>query len=508
MLLSGVSAAALAWFHQHGYLLYYGDAQAHINIARRIIDSRTPGYEQIGTVWLPLPHLLMLPFVGNDQWWRDGLAGGIPAAICFVTAGMFIFAAARRAWRSSAAAAATTALFALNPNLLYLQSTAMTEAVLFAALAALLYFSVAFQDNPSWFKAAGAGLATVAATLTRYEGWFLIPFVALYIFAAARNRRLAMAILYGTLASLGPLYWLAHNWWGYSNVLEFYNGPYSAKAYYAQQLAIGMNRYPGDGDWSKAVRQFAEAARLCLGWPLAGLAAAGFLVALARRTLWPVLLLALPAVFYVLSLYSSGTPIFVPHLWPFSYYNTRYGLAVLPLAAVAAGALVTASPSRWRAMLASLVVLAGASNWIVHRGPENWICWKESKVNSEARRNWTSRAAQYLAANSRPDDGFIITFSDLTAVFPQAGIPLSRTLHEGNRPYWDAAVARPEFFLHEEWVVAMAGDKLATAVQRAERRGLRYRLVRAFEEKGAPVVEIYRREGYAHPVYQGARREE
>jgi hypothetical protein len=257
-----------------------------------------------------------------------------------------------------------------------------------------------------------------------------------------------------------------------------------------------------------ASRQYAEAVRLCLGWPLVGLGAAGALVALARRRIWPLILLLLPAVFYVLSMYSSGTPIFVPHLWPFSYYNTRYGLASLPLAAFAAGALVTLAPRRWSVPAAALVALVAVSNWIGSPGPEFWICWKESQVNSDARRAWTRQAAEYLATNSRPDDGFIISFGDLTAIFPLARIPLVRTLHEGNRPYWDAAVARPEFFLHEEWAVALAGDKLATAVQRAERRGLRYRLVKSIAEKGAPVVEIYRREGYAHPVYQGARREE
>jgi hypothetical protein len=484
----------------------------------------------------------MLPLVGDDEWWRNGLAGGVPSAICFVLAGMFLYLAARRAWQSAAAAAATVALFALNPNLLYLQSTPMTEAALFAALAALLYFSVAFGDHPSWLKAAGAGVATLAATLTRYEGWFLIPFVALYLFVRTckKNRghsglaswkqslgpphrrvpriflhvlragkhRMVFAILYGALASLGPLYWLAHNGWGYSNILEFYNGPYSAKAYYARQLAEGMQPYPGDGDWIKAIRQYAEAARLCLSWPLVWLAAAGALVALARRKIWPLFLLALPPAFYVLSMYSSGTPIYVPHLWPYSFYNTRYGLAALPLAAVAAGALVTAAPRRWRALFAVLVALAGVSAWIGYPRAESWICWKESQVNSEARRAWTRQAAQYLAANCRPGDGIIYSFGDLTAIFPQARIPLVRTLHEGNRPYWDAAVARPEFFLREEWVVAMSGDKLATAVQRAERRGLRYRLVRTIAEKGAPVIEIYRRDGYAYSVHQSARREE
>src|SRR3954463_8892551 len=91
-----VSSAALAIFYSNGWLLYYGDAEAHLNIARRIVDSRTPGYDQVGTSWLPLPHWLMLPFVRHDSLWLNGLAGAIPSAIGFVAAGTFLFAAVRR----------------------------------------------------------------------------------------------------------------------------------------------------------------------------------------------------------------------------------------------------------------------------------------------------------------------------------------------------------------------------------------------------------------------------
>src|SRR4051812_33737519 len=80
LLLTALSAAAVWWCWSRGYTLYYGDAEAHLNIARRILDSRTPGPEQFGTVWLPLPHLLMLPFAARDFLWRSGLAGAIPSA--------------------------------------------------------------------------------------------------------------------------------------------------------------------------------------------------------------------------------------------------------------------------------------------------------------------------------------------------------------------------------------------------------------------------------------------
>ena len=173
-----MSAAAVWIVYRRGWQFYYGDAEAHWNIARRVVDSQTPGYEQIGTVWLPLPHVLMLALVRSDSWWRNGLAAAIPSALSFVAAGGFLFAAVRRVFDSAPAAAASTALFAANPNLLYLQSTPMTEAMFFACLMGLFYFTVRFGTDQSWGSVAGAAIACFLGTLTRYEAWFLIPFVA------------------------------------------------------------------------------------------------------------------------------------------------------------------------------------------------------------------------------------------------------------------------------------------------------------------------------------------
>ena len=41
----------------------------------RLIDYSSPGLEQIGTVWLPLPHLMLLPFSLVDLLFKTGLAG-------------------------------------------------------------------------------------------------------------------------------------------------------------------------------------------------------------------------------------------------------------------------------------------------------------------------------------------------------------------------------------------------------------------------------------------------
>ncbi len=490
LLLAIVSYAAASYVYKHGYTLYYGDAEAHLNIARRVVDSRTPGPEQLGTVWLPLPHLLMLPLVRNDRLWKSGLAGVFPSAASFILAGVALFAAARRAYSSTTAAIASVLVFAANPNLLYLQSTPMTESLFLAALAVLLWATLWFRDSASVWAVVIAGIAVTAAALTRYEGWFLIPFVFVYFWLRARNKWLA--VLFGALASLGPLAWMAHNQYYYSNALEFYNGPYSALAIYHRQLASGMQPYPGDHNWLQAIQYYSTAVRLAVGIPVLILAGAGMICALQRRLYWPLLFLALVPGFYVWSMHSSGTPIFVPTLWPFSWYNTRYAIAALPCAAFAAGALVLVVSQRFRLLTALAIGLIPLSfySW---NGISS-ICWKESAVNSEARREWSSDAARYLAENYKPGSGIAFSFGDLAGVLREAGIPIREALHEGNHPEWDATIARPDLMLAKAWVLANAGDELDMAVRKADRQGVHYQLERQIMVKGAPVVEIYRRQ--------------
>jgi hypothetical protein len=494
VVLTLLSMTAAAWFYQRGYTLYYGDAEAHLNMARRIVDSRQPGAFQIGGVWLPLPHLLMLPFVSNDALWRNGMGGVIPVAGCFVIAGMLLFLAARRIYGDGAAALVALAAFALNPNLLYLQSAPMTEPVFFAALCGMLYCAVRFKEKQSWVWAIGAGVANMAATMTRYDGWFIIPFAGLFFFITARRRRLAVFVVFGAIAAAFPAAWLMHNWWYWGDPLWFYNGPYSAQAIYKRQLAAGMSRYRGDHDWIQAMLYYGSAVRVTSGWPLIALSMAGAVVALLKRVFWPLMFLLPAPAFYLWSMHSGGTPIFMPHMWPFSYYNTRYGLEALPLLALAAGSLVMFAPFKRRAAAGLIVVALAAGHWLLTPAPQGWICWKESEVNSVVRRQWTHDAASFLAGRYQPKTGIFIPFGDVAGILREAGIPLREAMHEDIVPWWHAAVARPKFFLREEWAISNSGDQVSDAMVRALRDGPRYDCVRTIAPKNGPVIQIYRRE--------------
>ncbi len=489
LIAAAIAIAAARWTFAHGYVLYYGDAESHFDIARRILDSRTPGPEQIGTGWLPLLHIVLIPFVMHADWWQTGFAGTIPSAGCFAIAAIFLFAAAARAFKSQAAAFAAMLVFLANPNMLYLSTTPMTEPIFAAAIAVLLFATLWFRDGQSIWALLLAAAASNAASLTRYEGWFLIPFAALYILIVTKNKWLA--ILFGALVSLAPLAWLAHNRFYDGDALEFYRGPWSALGIYQRQLSQGMQRYPGDHDWRKAIEYYSTAMQLVIGWPALILGAAGVFAALWKRAWWPMLLLVLPPVFYVMGMHSTGNPIFVPTLYPHSWYNTRYALAAFPLTAVCAGALVALIPKRWDWPAALIVAAIPAAVWAVH--PES-ICWKESEVNSVARRQWTRQAASFLAANYQHGDGIIFPFGDMTGVLREAGIPIREGLYDGNGAAFDMALDRPQLFLQPRWALAFSGDRIATAILRGAKRGPHYVLVATIIVKGAPVVEIYHRD--------------
>src|SRR6202789_1760304 len=134
-----LTLAALAFCSQHQLLLLYGDAVAHLHIARRIFDARTPGFRQLGSVWLPLPHLLLVPFVLKMSWWQSGVAGAIPSMACYVASCVGLYRLALCFVRNAIAWLAVV-FFALNPGLLYFSTTAMTEPLFLAEMvwAALL----------------------------------------------------------------------------------------------------------------------------------------------------------------------------------------------------------------------------------------------------------------------------------------------------------------------------------------------------------------------------------
>jgi hypothetical protein len=127
-----IGAVAAFIYYQRGLTLSHYDAKAHLVVARRVLDSLTPEYSQIGAVWLPLPHLLNLLPVQIDWLYRTGLSGVAISVASFALACYAIARIVQRVTESRVAATIAVAMFALDPDVLYLQSTPMTEPLLFS----------------------------------------------------------------------------------------------------------------------------------------------------------------------------------------------------------------------------------------------------------------------------------------------------------------------------------------------------------------------------------------
>ncbi len=272
----------------------------------------------------------------------------------------------------------------------------------------------------------------------------------------------------------------------YGNALAFYNGPYSARSIFERQLGDGMVQ-PAAGNWTLAAQYYGTAARDVIGTPLLIAAAVGAFIALYKRAWWPLTLLLLPSVFYIWSIHSSGTPVFVPELEPYTRYNTRYALALLPLTAFAAAAIIALLPARIRTISAFALMLGVAFGQYQSGLP---ISWEEARIASEERREWTAEAAAYMKENYQRGSGIVFWFGDLAPVFRQAGIPIREGLYQDNGEAWKSAMAQPAVFQKEAWALAQSGDAVDQAVQR---QGSAYQLAKRIEVKGAPAVLIYRR---------------
>jgi hypothetical protein len=170
--LAGLLGAATAWHYTAaGLALSHYDAKAHLVVARRIFDSITPNWEQIGAVWLPLPHVLNALPVQIDFMYRTGASAIAISIVSFAVTAAGLSALVLRLTGSGAGAVLAAALFAVNANVLYLQSTPMTEPLLFA-LSTLMVLQLtrwALSDLVPVPRA--AGWTIVAAMLTRYEAW-------------------------------------------------------------------------------------------------------------------------------------------------------------------------------------------------------------------------------------------------------------------------------------------------------------------------------------------------
>jgi hypothetical protein len=167
------------FYLQQDLVLSHYDAKAHLVVARRIFDSLTPGWRQVGGVWLPLPHLIQALPTQIDLFYRTG-AFGSWLSIGSLAVTVWAFARLVLTVTGSHLGAVTAAfLLVANPNLIYLHVTPMTEPLLLAASALVILWIYEWIDRGSrtrdWGPVPiGLQCALFAATWTRYEAWAVI----------------------------------------------------------------------------------------------------------------------------------------------------------------------------------------------------------------------------------------------------------------------------------------------------------------------------------------------
>lgn len=507
-----LSVLSFLFNYRNGEILLYGDAVAHINIARRVFDSKTPGLLQLGTVWLPLPHLLIIPFILIKQMWQSGAGGSIPSMTGYVFGVIGIFRLTRRALSPTqpaeaparVAAWAAAILYAANPNVIYMQTTAMGETLYLAFFIwSVLYFVEWLRGESKALTRCGFCLA--AACLTRYDGWFLAAAMAGVVllscflpvrselFKVARPSK-AAALKFVLIIAASPLLWLAYNGIVYRNPLEFENGPYSAKAIERRTQSASNPGHPGSGSLYVSGLFFFKAAEdnvaqnewLARTWILLALAAIVGAIAIRKRpTLTaPLLFLLIPIPFYALSIAYGGVPIFIPQWWPFTHYNARYGLQLLPAFSIALALLVyllvQIDEWSWRIRLACAgVVLAIVAASYISVWRSTPICLEEARVNMRTRTQFQKQLATLLA--ELPSNATILMYTgDHVGALERAGIPLNHTINEGNhrtwkRPsdpegLWEHALADPSKYV--DYVLAFENDPVWKAVENKHLREL------------------------------------
>jgi hypothetical protein len=216
-------------------LVYFGDSISHMLGARKLVDwSENPGFAQLGTVWLPLPHLILLPFTLIDPLFTTGFAGVIVSLPCLAITAALLYKMIRVHLVGGLSYVAFTGalLYALNPNILYMGMTAMTEAPFMLFFVASAYFFQKWYGKPENLRIlALASIFVMLATLCRYEGWilplFLAPFAAL-LFARGKFdiEKKAVGIMLALVSFSGIIFWLGYNAYQYGDPLEFANAQY------------------------------------------------------------------------------------------------------------------------------------------------------------------------------------------------------------------------------------------------------------------------------------------
>ena len=417
-----IGVAAALRYHALGLTLSHYDARGHLIVARRVIDSITPGWQQIGAVWLPLPHLLNLLPVQIDLFYRSGASAVAISIASFVLAAVSIAWIVMQLTESAPAALAATAVFVLNPNVVYLQATPMTEPLLLG----LTTLGVALLIDSAHERVTGIVLAL--ACLTRYEAW-PVTYAALAATAWARWRRgeppstairaVVRIGLYPTAAILAFALFsrvVVGQWFVSGDFFVPENKAQGLPMVAIDEIVWGTRELSG---------------RIVIALGIAGCAVLAALGLFSRRRAGALVALALAGTAAVpWAAFVDGHP-----------FRIRYMVSLIAIEAVAAG--VVAGAFR-RASLVAAIVIAGITAYDLRPFDRNAPMVLEAqwdRVNQSPRRQVTKcLKARYDGTSVMASMG---SLGHYMQEMSHDGFNVRDFLHEGNGDIWLSALSKP-----------------------------------------------------------------
>lgn len=453
-----LSIGAYLIFLGNGLGLAYNDARSHLDIARRVVEGLKPGLAQLGSVWLPLPHFLMIPFVVNDTLWHTGFAGAIISMISYVATVIFLVKILSLLKAGPLAKIVASLIFLLNLNILYLQSTAMTESLLIATMTGATYFLTKYVIDRKIFSFIACSFFIFLSTLVRYDGWFLLAMTTIIVGIVSskiygKKSTEGFVIFFLTLSSLGIVLWFLWNALIFRDPLYFAFGQYSARVQQAQVEAAGLLNTKGNIIVSLKTYWYAMVYNVGL-MPLS-LAAAGLFWAWKNFKNQAKILLALstllaPIIFNIIALFAGHSVLFVPEVAGDTWFNVRYGIVALPAVALLIGILVDKSKSL-KLIAIGLLLLTGIFNWRT----VDAVTIDDARVGSSQKN--VSEVSGWLKEQAANEEGFVlISVASHDAIIFSSGMPMKKFIHEGTGTYWDNATKEPDRWAR--WIVMRTND--------------------------------------------------
>lgn len=451
--LSIISIASYIYYYNNGLGLAYNDARSHLDIGRRVVEGLKPGLAQLGSVWLPLTHVLMALTIWNDFMWHSGLAGALWSMIAFVGTGVLVYQFLARLNVGLLGRLVGVGIFAANINILYLQSTAMTELVLLATMTAGAYQLLRWWQSEQHAQLVGAAFWIMLATLVRYDGWFLLAascaLIALYAWRRwGFGRAEGSVLLFATLAGFGVVLWLLWNLLIFGDPLFFAFGEYSAHNQQQQLEEAGV--LATKGSWLFSLKVYFYSLVYNSGALLVLLGAIGAVLLWRDKRLPPGVRLATavliaPVLFNVLALYLGHSVLFVQGLSGDVWFNVRYGVMMMPSIAVFVGYLVHRARGLRLPILGLLLMTA-----LITFSSYDAVTIDDARVGSSQKN--VSEVSGWLRDNAAGRDGFVlISAASHDAIIFSSGLPMKKFIHEGTGQYWEQAVEHPQTWAR--WIV-------------------------------------------------------